>query len=415
MSTEDGGPSIKPAQRGMPAPLRQTGRTRIVLAVVALLLVLGWWWWHDHAKARAAAAQSKTPPGIAVDTAAARRADVPLYVEGLGSVQAFYTVTITPRVDGQLVKVAFVEGQTVHKGDLLAQIDPRPYQAALDQAIGTRDKDQALLENARRDLDRYTVLAPQDLASKQTVDTQRALVAQTEAQIKTDEAAVESARTQLDYTTITSPIEGRTGIRLVDPGNNVHAADTTGIVVVTQLQPIAVIFTLPEDSLPAMSTAMSKGSVSVAAVSRDGKTEFDHGTVSLIDNQIDPTTGTVRVKAIFPNAQLSLWPGEFVNAKALLQTRQNVVTIPPGAVQRGPNGVFTYVVQPDSTVEVRPLQVDGDETAAAVVVSGGLKEGEQVVTSNQYRLQPGAKVRNSADTADKPAQKSAAPATGGAP
>jgi len=383
-------------------PLRQSGRIRIVLVVVALLLGLGAWWWHHQATARAAAAAPKAPQGIVVDTAAVKRADVPLYTEGLGSVQAFYTVTITPRVDGELQKVAFVEGQAVQKGDLLAQIDPRPYQAALEQAIGARDKDRALLQNAKRDLERYLMLAPKDLASKQTVDTQRALVAQTEAQIKSDEAAVDSARTQLDYTTITSPIQGRTGIRLVDPGNNVHATDTTGIVVVTQLQPISLIFTLPEDGLPAMSEAMAKGTVSVVALSRDGKTELDHGTVSLIDNQIDPTTGMVRVKAVFPNPHLTLWPGEFVNARALLQIRSNALTVPPSAVQRGPNGVFAYVVRPDSTVEMRPLQVEGDETAAAVVVEGGLKEGEQVVISNQYRLQPDSKVRIGAQAAEQP-------------
>ena len=388
------------AEGGTSKRLRKPGRTRLVMIAVVLLLGLGWWWWSGHAAERAAAAQPKAPPGIAVDTAAARRADVPLYVEGLGSVQAFYTVTITPRVDGQLVKVGFVEGQTVQKGDLLAQIDPRPYQAALEQAIGTRDKDQALLENAKRDLDRYVLLAPKDLASKQTVDTQRALVAQTEAQIKTDQAAVDSARTQLDYCTITSPIQGRTGIRLVDPGNNVHAADTAGIVVVTQLQPITVIFTLPEDGLPALSAALAQGSVSVAALSRDEKTELDRGTV--------------RVKAVFPNARNTLWPGEFVNAKALLQTRHDALTIPASAVQRGPNGVFTYVVRPDSTVEVRPLQVDGDETADTVVVDHGLKDGEQVVTSNQYRLQPDAKVRAGDKLAAKP-PTGAGPTAAGAP
>jgi multidrug efflux system membrane fusion protein len=388
---------------------RQSGWTRWVLAGVAALLGLGWWW-HEHVASQAAA-KPKAAQGIVVDTVAAKRADVPAYIEGLGSVQAFYTVTITPRVDGQLIKVGFVEGQPVKKGDLLAQIDPRPYQAALEQAIGVRDKDRALLENAHRDLDRYTELAPQDLASKQTVDTQRALVEQTEAQIKSDQAAVDSARTQLDYTTITSPIDGRTGIRLVDPGNNVHAADTTGIVVLTQLQPISVIFTLPEDALPQLAEALGRGSVAVTALSRDEKTELDQGTVSLIDNQIDPSTGTVKVKAVFPNTKNTLWPGEFVNARALLQTRQGVLTIPSAAVQRGPDGVFTYVLRQDSTVEARPLQV-GEETHDTVVVDGGLKEGEEVVTSNQYRLQPDAKVRSSAQVKAEQAKAEGAAASG---
>jgi membrane fusion protein, multidrug efflux system len=379
---------------------------RLMMAGAALALVLIWFW-HQHAAAVAAAAKPKAAPGIRVDTAAARRADVPLYVEGLGTVQAFYTVTITPRVDGQLMKVGFVEGQTVNKGDLLAQIDPRPYQAALDQAVATRAKDEATLANARRDMSRYETLAPQDLASKQVVDTQRALVAQTEAQLKGDQAAIDSARTQLDYTTITSPIRGRTGIRLVDPGNNVHATDTTGIVVVTQLQPISVIFTMPEDALPEISAAMAKGPVAVAALSRDGRTELDRGTVALIDNQIDQTTGTVRLKATFPNTHNTLWPGEFVNAKALLQTAQGAITIPATALQRGPDGVFTYVVRADSTVEVRPLKVR-DDSGDTVVVDDGLKEGEQVVVSNQYRLQPDAKVRTGNDLAKTPGGAAAA-------
>lgn len=385
------------------------GGTRLIIAGVAVLLVLAWLW-HQHAAAVAAAAKPKPVPGIRVDTVPARRADVPLYAEGLGTVQAFYTVTITPRVDGELMKVGFVEGQTVNKGDLLAQIDPRPYQAVLDQAVATKAKDEATLANAQRDMTRYETLAPQDLASKQVVDTQRALVAQTDAQLKGDQAAIDSARTNLDYTTITSPIRGRTGIRLVDPGNNVHATDTTGIVVVTQLQPITVIFTLPEDQLPALSEAMAKGKLEVDALSRDGRTQLDRGTVELIDNQIDPTTGTVKLKAVFPNPRNTLWPGQFVNARALLQTTQDAVTIPARALQRGPDGVFTYVVRADSTVEMRPLKVR-EESGDTVVVESGLKEGEPVVVSNQYRLQPDAKVRVGNDVAGG----GAAPAGDGAP
>lgn len=402
------------ADSGISTRTLKPGRTRSAMIAVAAVLGLLYWWHLRADEKAAAAAKPKGSQGIAVDVVPAKRVDMPLYAEGLGSVQAFYTVTITPRVDGQLMKVGFIEGQTVQKGDLLAQIDPRPYQAALEQAIGTRDKDQALLENAKRDLERYEMLAPQDLTSKQTVDTQRALVMQTAAQIKSDQAAVDNARTQLDYTTITSPIQGRTGIRLVDPGNNVHASDTTGIVVVTQLQPISAIFTLPEDALPAMSAALEKGSVTVAALSRDGKTELDHGTVTLIDNQIDPTTGTVRVKAVFPNTHSSLWPGEFINARALLQTRHEALSIPSTAVQRGPNGIFTYVLRADSTVEVRPLKIT-DENTDTVLVNDGLKEGEQVVVSNQYRLQPDAKVRTGSDDATKTAAAGPAPASDATP
>ena len=280
--------------------------------------------------------------------------DVPIYLAGLGTVQAYYTVTITARVDGQLQKIGFVEGETLKKGALIAQIDPRPYQAALDQALAVKAKDSAQLQSAQQDLQRYMVLAPQDLTSKQTLDAQRALVAELQAQIKGDEATIENARTQLAYTTITAPIEGRTGIRLVDPGNNVHASDTSGIVVLTQVQPISFIFTLPEDELPAVSRALAAGPVAVAALSRDEKTEFDHGTLVLIDNQIDQTTGTARLKATFPNADNQLWPGEFINARVLVETARNALTIPSKAVQRGPNGVFTYVVKADSTVEARP-------------------------------------------------------------
>jgi multidrug efflux system membrane fusion protein len=357
------------------------------------------------------AAAPKPPPAIAVDMAAVQRRDVPVYLEGLGTVQAFYTVTITARVDGQIDKVAFREGQNVKKGELLVQIDPRPYQAALGVAIATRDKDRALLENAHRDMDRYTLLEPEDLASKQTVDTQRALIAQLVAQIKGDEAAIDNARTQLDYTTITSPIEGRTGIRLVDPGNIVHATATTGMVVVTQLEPISVIFSLPEEAFAQLSAALAKGAVEATALSRDDRQELDTGTVALIDNQIDQTTGTLRVKATLPNKERHLWPGEFVNVRALTQVRHQVLTIPVSALERGPDGLFTYVVRPDSTIAVAQLTV-AEQNGGIVVIEKGLNEGDKVVTSNQYRLQPGSRVRANAARAATAAQTGA---TAGAP
>ena len=334
---------------------------------------------------------AQAPNAIAVDTAMAAQQDVPAYLTGLGTVQAYYTVTVSPRVDGELVKVGFTEGQMVKQGDLLAQIDPRPYQAAYDQAVATKEKDAAQLANAQRDLERYITLAPQNFTSKQVLDTQRALVAQLAAQIKADQAGIESAKTQLDYTTITSPIPGRTGIRLVDPGNNLHAAATTGIVVVTQMQPISVIFTLPEEALGEINDGMASGPLQVTALSRDDKTELDTGAVALVDNQIDQTTGTIRLKATFPNPNNKLWPGAFVNAKVLTQTRHKALTVPSAALQRGPNGEFVYVVKPDSTVEMRPVQVAADDGGTAVVTSG-LTAGERVTTSNAYRLQPGVKI-----------------------
>jgi len=357
-------------------------------AVLALLVLCGAWYWLG----RKPPAADKTPPAIRVDMATVQRADVPVYLEGLGTVQAFYTVTVTARVDGQIDKVAFKEGQDVRKGTLLVQIDPRPYQAALDMAIATRAKDLAQLANARRDMDRYALLAPEDLASKQTVDTQRALIAQLTAQVKGDAAAIDSARTQLEYTTITSPIDGRTGIRLIDPGNIVHASDTAGMVVVTQLEPISIIFTLPEEQFGQLSAALARGPVTATALSREGKDDLDTGTVSLIDNQIDQTTGTIRVKATLPNRQRRLWPGEFVNVRVLTQTQRQVLTIPVGALERGPEGLFTYLVGPDSTISVAQLTV-GEQNGGIAVITKGLQAGDKVVASNQYRLQPGSRVR----------------------
>jgi membrane fusion protein, multidrug efflux system len=371
--------------------LPQPGPRRALAGAAALLVVLlGAWAWLGHKPA----APAKKPPAIPVDVATVQRADVPVYLEGLGTVQAFYTVTITARVDGQIEKVAFKEGQDVSKGDLLVQIDPRPYQAALGVAIATRDKDRAQLANAQRDMDRYTELAPEDLASKQTVDTQKALIAQLTAQIKGDEAAIDNARTQLDYTTIRSPIDGRTGIRQVDPGNNVHATDTTGMVVVTQLEPISIIFSLPEEAFGQLSAALASGPVTATALSRDDREELDQGTVALIDNEIDQTTGTIRVKAILPNRQRRLWPGEFVNVRALTQVQRQVLTIPATALERGPDGPFTYLVQPDSTIKVAPLTT-GEQAGDIVVVEKGLEAGDKVVASNQYRLQPGTLIRPS--------------------
>lgn len=366
---------------------------RMTAALVLIVLIAVAWRGMQHKPAEAATHDA--PQGIAVDTAAVAQTDVPIFLQGLGTVQAFYTVTVTARVDGELQKIGFTEGQTVRKGDLLAQIDPRPNQAAYEQAVATKAKDAAQLANAVRDFDRYIVLQPQDLASKQTVDTQRALVDQLTAQLQVDQAQIDNARTQLDYTRITSPIDGRTGIRLVDPGNIVHAADTTGIVVVTQVQPIAVIFTLPEEDLGAVGAALAAGPVKVTTAARNGGNELDEGTLSLIDNQIQQATGTMKLKAIFKNERNMLWPGQYVNARVLVRTDRRAVTIPSAAVQLGPNGPFTYVVKTDSTVEARPLKL-GEESNGMTIVTSGLKLHERVVTTNQYRLQVGSHVRGAA-------------------
>jgi multidrug efflux system membrane fusion protein len=370
--------------------IARLGKTRLLLGVAAIALVAVAF--VNFSGSPAPKAAPKTGNDVAATTAKAERRDMPIYLQGLGTVQAFYTATVTSRVDGELQKVGFTEGQSVKKGDLLAQIDPRPYQAAYDQAVATKNKDAAQLVNARTDFQRYSELAPQDLASKQTVDTQKSLVAQLEAQVAADQAAIDNAKTQLDYAHITSPIDGLTGIRLVDPGNNLHGANATPIVVVTQIQPISVIFTLPEESLDKIAPTLKQGAVQVAAMSRDGKGEIDRGQIAVLDNQIDQTTGTVRLKATFPNANSQLWPGEYVNARVLLKTSQNAVTIPSSAVQRGPNGLYVFLVKGDQTVEMRPIKI-GPETNGLTIVEGGLEGGETVTTNNEYRLHEGVKVK----------------------
>jgi len=372
----------------------------VTASLVAAVVVVAWLT-LGHRPANAAAKPAPQP--ITVDTAEVTQADVPIYLQGLGTVQAFYTVTVTARVDGQIDKIGFTEGQMVHKGDLLAEIDPRPNQAAYEQALATKAKDEAQLANGKRDLDRYILLQPHDLASKQTVDTQRATVDQLTAQLKVDQALIDNARTQLDYTRIVSPIEGRTGIRLIDPGNIVHAADTTGIVVVTQVQPITVIFTLPEEDLSVVAAALAAGSVKVQTMARGGGAELDEGTLSLIDNQIDQGTGTLKLKAVFKNARNTLWPGQYVDARVLVRTDVKALTIPSAAIQLGPNGPFTFVVKSDSTVEIRQVKT-GEDNDGMTIVSSGLQLNERVVTTNQYRLQAGTTVHTA--TAPAPAKSS---------
>jgi membrane fusion protein, multidrug efflux system len=332
---------------------------------------------------------------VAVEIAQAGHADMPVLLQGLGTVQALNTVTVRARVDGELQRVAFSEGQLVHRGDLLAQIDPRPNQAAADQAAATLDKDRALLDNARRDLERYRLLEPQNLASQQQVDTQNALVAQLSAQVKLDQAALFNARTQLEYTRITAPIDGRAGIRLVDAGNMIRATDTGGLVVLTQIQPIDIVFTLPEEQLGAVTTAFAAGPLPVTAELRGAEAKPETGALSLIDNQVDQSTGTVKFKARFANKQERLWPGQFVTARLQLKVDRDATVIPSTAVITGPRGPFTYVVRPDLTVEARDITT-AQEVDGRTVVTSGLKPGESVVTTNQYRLEPGARISSEA-------------------
>jgi multidrug efflux system membrane fusion protein len=365
------------------------------VAAVAAAIFFTWLLAPAHASPQ----RQTAPAAVAVSTATVMRQDVPIYLEGIGTVQAFYTVKVTAQVNGQLTTVAFHEGDQVKRGQLLAQIDPRPFQAALDEARAALAKDDAQLVDARKDLARYTFLEPKKLASQQQVDTQHAVVGELQAQIEADQAAIESAATQLSYTRITAPIDGRTGIRQVDPGNIVHSTDTNGIVVLTQLQPITAIFTLPEDVLGSVADAMSQGAVEVVALSQ-GK-ELDRGAVKLIDNQIDQTTGTIRLKAIFPNPKLKLWPGQFVNLRLLVRTDRNALTIPAAALQRGPDGTFVYLVRPDSTVAQQPVAVANNSESIAIITQG-LEAGQQVVTSNAFRLQAGSVVRIRASASEQP-------------
>jgi multidrug efflux system membrane fusion protein len=324
-------------------------------------------------------------------TAEVAQRDVPVWLEGLGNVSAFYTVTVKTLVDGRIDRVAFTEGQHVKKGDVLVQIDPRPFQIQLEAAQAALARDQANFKNAQVNLDRYKTLSDQKLIAVQQLTDQQATVDQLGAQVNADRATIDSAKLNLDYAHITSPIDGVVGVRLVDPGNIVHASDAGGLVVVTQLDPIAVYFTLPEDDLPAVTGAMAAGQLPVFALSRDGDKALGEGTLAVIDNQINQSTATIRLKAIFPNPQNMLWPNQFVKARLRLATRRGAVVVPAAVIQHGPQGTFAYVVSSESTAEVRDVTVDAIQGDVAIVAKG-LSVGEQVVVDGQAQLRKGSKV-----------------------
>jgi membrane fusion protein, multidrug efflux system len=358
----------------------------VIAACIAVLALFGaayWYWTQGPDTARAARATRTTVP---VSVATASRQDVPIYLTGLGTVQALFTVGIHAQVDGKLQDVFFKEGQRVNKGDVLAKIDPRLYQAALDQAKARKAQDDAALIAAQKDLERFKALVLKNFETQQNVDQQQAKVDQTKAAIAADLAAIETAQTQLDYTDIVATTDGRMGVRMVDPGNIVHANDQGAIAILTQTEPTAVVFTLPAQTLDEVREAMARGGVQVAAYDRDNARLLSTGNLAMVDNLIDQTTANYRLKAMFSNDDEKLWPGEFVNARLLLETQKDVVVIPPVAVQRGPHGLFTWVLKPDNTVEPRPIAT-GTTTGDRTIITSGVEDGERVVTDGQYKLQ----------------------------
>jgi len=383
----------EPVQTRAGSRLRRWGMIALCLVIVAAIVYAIWFF--PAANPSASKRDSAAGQPIPVLKAVAATKDVPIYLDGLGTVQAFYTVTMKAMVDGPLVEVNFTEGQDVHKGDVLAQIDPRTFQAALDSAVAKKAQDLAQLANARVDLVRYQKLVANNYTSAQQADTAKAQVAQFEALVQQDQAQIDTARTQLSYTTITAPIEGRTGIRQIDPGNIVHAADTTGLVVITQLEPIAVLFTLPQQALPSVARAIAERNAAVLALAQDatgGAAKLlDTGTLTVLDNQVDPTTGTIKLKAVFPNGQHRLWPGGFVNVRLRTDTAKGAVVVPPSAIQRGPRGPYVFVIGDDATVR-RQLVTVGYEDEQGSVVATGLSSGESVVIDGASRLSDGSKV-----------------------
>ncbi len=376
---------------------------RWVLLIAALAAVgyFGWQRFHRGDQATAANnAQKSAPNPVRVSIAPVEKADFPVYLTGLGTVQGFNTVLVRTRVDGQIDKIAFTEGQLVKQGDLLAEIDPRPFQAALDQAKAKKAQDEANLANANLDLQRYTKLG--EFATRQQTDTQRSTVAQLTAQIAADDAAIFNAQTQLDYTAVKSPISGVAGLRQVDIGNIVNASTQTGIVTIAQIEPIAVIFTAPEERLSDINEAQSIQPLKVIAITTDGKKPLAEGKLAVVNNQVDTTSGTIRLKAVFDNKNHALWPGQSVSTRLLVKTLKDATVVPDDAIQHGTDGLYAYVVNQDNKAELRKVRVSQSIDGRSVV-DEGLSPGQQAITSGQYKVQPGTLVSTAVASSD-PAQ-----------
>jgi membrane fusion protein, multidrug efflux system len=384
--------------------VRKSGAGKLFIFLIIALVIGGGVYWVLHqrqsAKAQTGASGGKGPGGrggpqgpVPVVAGTVVQKDVPIYRDGLGTVQAYNMVTVRVRVDGQIQKIDFREGQDVVEGDVLAEIDPQPFLTLVRQSEAKKNQDAAQLSNARIDLARNEELLKQKIVAQSVYDTAKALVEQLDATVKADQAAIDSAQVQLNYTTVRSPINGRTGIRQVDIGNIVHANDANGLVTISQLKPISVVFTLPEQNLGEIhKQQLAQGELKVLAVERDNKTLLAEGKLAVIDNQIDTTTGTIKLKATFPNEDLMLWPGQFVNARLLLTVRTNGVVVPASVVQQGPEGAFAFIINDDQTVKMQPVKVASIDNGIALI-DEGLEAGERVVVDGQYKLQNGSKVQ----------------------
>jgi membrane fusion protein, multidrug efflux system len=382
-------------------------KSRVIRWIVVIVAVaaLGYFGWNRFRGEDQAAKNAPARPAVRVTIAPVEKSDFPVYLTGLGTVQGFNTVVVRTRVDGQIDKIAFQEGQLVKQGDLLAEIDPRPFQAALDQAKAKKDQDEANLANANLDLQRFTKLG--EFATKQQTDTQRSTVQQLTAQIAADAAAISNAQTQFDYTAIKAPISGVAGLRQVDIGNIVNAATQTGLVTIAQIEPIAVIFTAPEEQLPYINQAQAIAPLKVIAITTDGKKPLADGVLSVVNNQVDTTSGTIRLKAVFDNKNHALWPGQSVSTRLLVKTLKDATVIPDDAIQHGTEGLYAYIVNSDNKAELRKIKVSQSIDGRSVV-DDGLSPGQQVITTGQYKVQPGTLVGTAVASSD-PAQPKVKP------